>query len=71
MANSKSYWNADYIKVTKAAKLGLKEHYQLRDKQLAAELREAEREKVRVIRKTRTLYWREGVYKVLLRKDGI
>ena len=71
MANSKSYWNADCTKVTKAAKLGLKEHHRLRDKQSAAELREAEREKVRVIRKTRTLYWREGVHKASLRKDGI
>ncbi len=71
MANSKSYWNADCTKVTKAAKLGLKEHHRLRDEQSAAELREAEREKVRVIRKTRTLYWREGVHKASLRKDGI
>ena len=70
-ANSKSYWNADCIRVTKAAKLRLKEHHRLRDEQLAEELRGAEREKVKVIRKTRTLYWREGVHKASLRKDGI
>ena len=70
-ANSKSYWNADYTRVTKAAKLRLKEHHRLRDEQSAEELRGAEREKVKVIRKTRTLYWREGVHKASLRKDGI
>ena len=70
-ANSKSYWNADCTRVTKVAKLRLKEHHRLRDEQSAEELRGAEREKVKVIRKTRTLYWREGVHKASLRKDGI
>ena len=70
-ANSKSYWNADCTKVTKVAKPRLKEHYRIRDEQLTRELREAEREKVKVIRKTRTLHWREGVYKASLKRDRI
>ena len=68
---AKLYWNLDCTRVTQAAREKLKQYRYCRDRSTKAALDQAEREKVKVLWRARTLDWREGVYKVILKLEGV
>lgn len=68
---AKSYWNRECTIATKEAKARLKEHHRNRTLESAENLRLAERAKVKIIRKSRTLHWRENIHEASLKTNGL
>ena len=68
---AKSYWTARCARATLKAKECLKEHTRSRSTRTEEALREADYEKVRIIRKAKTFSFRESVHKASLKSTGV
>ena len=68
---SKPYWNAACERVTKASGKALTEYRRNRNANTEERLHQADQEKIRTIRRTRTLAYRESVHALSLRKTGV
>jgi len=69
--DAKSYWNSDCVKATKAAKICLRSHLRSRCVRSEGDLKDANHERVKIIRKAKTLSFRESVHKASLKPAGV